>query len=50
MEFSCPFYKHLEGRLTILSFNDESPLAVVSGNIQIIKSTKSRKLGDNMSK
>lgn len=32
MEFSAPFYKYLEGRVTILSFNDESPLSIISGD------------------
>ena len=40
MEFSCPFYKHLEGRITILSFNDESPLAVVSGNYRLLRAPR----------
>lgn len=40
MEFSCPFYKHLEGRLTILAFNDESPLAVVSGNYRLLRAPR----------
>lgn len=40
MEFSCPFHKYLEGRLTILSFNDESPLAVVSGDYRVLRAPR----------
>ena len=40
MEFSAPFFKYLEGRTTILSFNDESPLSVISGNIKMLRAPR----------
>ena len=40
MEFSAPFFKYLEGRTTILSFNDESPLSVISGNMKILRAPR----------
>ena len=40
MEFSAPFYKYLEGRATILSFEDETPLAIVSGNLKVLRAPR----------
>lgn len=40
MEFSAPFHKYLEGVATILSFNDESPLSVISGNLKVLRAPR----------
>jgi predicted nucleic-acid-binding protein len=40
MEFSAPFYKYLEGVSTILSFNDDSPLSVISGAFTMLRAPR----------
>ena len=40
MEFSAPIYKYLEGRTTILSFEDETPVAVLSGNLKMLRAPR----------
>lgn len=40
MEFSAPFYKYLNGLTTILSFNDESPLSVLSGKLKVLRAPR----------
>tara|TARA_Y100001938_G_C8038226_1_gene404645 strand:+ start:541 stop:1302 length:762 start_codon:yes stop_codon:yes gene_type:complete len=40
MEFSAPVHKYLEGRATILSFEDETPLALLSGNLKVLRAPR----------
>ena len=40
MEFSTPIYKYLEGLVTILSFEDESPLSIISGNLKVLRAPR----------
>ena len=40
MEFSTPIYKYLEGLVTILSFENETPLSVISGNLKVLRAPR----------
>ena len=40
MEFSTPVYKYLEGLVTILSFEDESPLSIISGSLKVLRAPR----------
>ena len=40
MEFTCPFTKYLNNATVILSFNDESPLSVISGNFKLLRAPR----------
>lgn len=40
MEFSAPFYKYLENAATVLSFNDDSPLSVISGGFSMLRAPR----------
>ena len=42
MDVSAPFYKHLDSAITVLSFNDESPLSVISGNFVMLRAPRIR--------
>ena len=40
MEFSTPLSKYLEGLVTILSFEDETPLSIISGNLKVLRAPR----------
>ena len=40
MEFSAPIHKYLDGRTTILSFEDETPVAILSGNLRMLRAPR----------
>jgi hypothetical protein len=40
MEFSAPIFKYLDGVSTILSFNDDSPLSVISGAFTMLRAPR----------
>ena len=40
MDVSAPFYKHLDGVTTILSFNDDAPLSVISGGFAMLRAPR----------
>lgn len=40
MEFSAPIHKYLNGVATTLSFGDETPLSIVSGNLKVLRAPR----------
>ena len=40
MEFSAPIHKYLNGLTTIISFNDESPLSIISGKLKVLRAPR----------
>lgn len=40
MDVSAPFYKHIDGITTILSFNDDSPLSIISGGFSMLRAPR----------
>ena len=40
MEFSAPIHKYLDGRTTVLSFEDETPVAILSGNLRMLRAPR----------
>ncbi len=40
MDVSAPFYKHLESVTTILSYNDDAPLSVISGGLAMLRAPR----------
>lgn len=40
VEFSAPFYKYLYHGITIISYNDESPISVVNGDYKILRAPR----------
>jgi hypothetical protein len=40
MEFSAPIHKYLNGVATTLSFGDETPLSIISGNLKVLRAPR----------
>lgn len=40
MEFSAPIHKYLNGVATTLSFGDETPLSIISGNLTVLRAPR----------
>lgn len=40
VEFSAPFYKYLKAGITIISYNDESPISVINGDYKILRAPR----------
>ena len=40
MDVSAPFYKHLDSATTVLSFNDDAPLSVISGGFAMLRAPR----------
>lgn len=40
MDVSAPFYKHLDSASTILSYNDDAPLSVISGGFAMLRAPR----------
>mgnify|MGYP003660553023 CR=1 FL=1 len=40
MDVSAPFFKHLDGVMTILSYNDDAPLSVISGGFTMLRAPR----------
>ena len=40
VEFSTPLYKYLSNPITIISFNDESPICIMNGNFNLLRAPR----------
>jgi len=40
VEFSAPFYKYLNNGITIISYNDESPISVINGDYKLLRAPR----------